>query len=465
MKLLDKNTKELLKHGKNYVSASILVKGLSVISMPIMTRLLAPSDYGLLSVFTSMVAMFAIINGLGIRSLVQPSYYDKSLDFKSLYSSNAYFMWLSGIVISITIFLFKGILSVKLKVPQELILFAIPAAFFISSLDYSKAYLRATKKSKLISKIAIIRALLVLSLTILITVNLDKNKYYGPIISQTTVGLLLFLYSIKVIKSSGFTPINKEYIKTGIVLGFPIMFHLLSGTILKYFDQIMITSILGSTATGLYSLAYKVGMLFEIATSGLNKSWTPIMYEKLRDKKYKEINITVKKYSFMVSFMALILVMVSPYAVKLLATPKYYSALPVVPIVIIGFIFQFWYVIYVPYSFHAKRTKSLALITVISGVINIGLNAIFIPKFGYIAAAWTTMFTYFIYFILHYLNVKLMVKPDSIIPLKYIIKPGLVAIILIILHLLQINIFDNLIITLGIDILLVSLYFIIFYKR
>lgn len=463
---LDKNTKELLKHGKNYVSASILVKGLSVISIPILTKilLLDPSDFGLLSVFTSMVTMFAIIDGFGIRSVVQPFYYDDKFDFKTMFSSNAIFIWLSGIIISIISLLFRDLLAQKLNVPVNLIIFAITAGFFISSLDYSKAYLRTIKKSKLISRLAVIRAISVLTLTITITFQLNEYRYFGSIISQTSIGFLLFLFSIRVIRQSGFTKINKRYIKTAFVLGFPVMFHLLSGTILKYFDQIMINSIVGSTATGLYSFAYKVGMLFELVTSGLNQSWTPIMYEKLRDKNYKAINVTIKKYSFFVSLLALILVIISPYVVKILATPKYYTALPIVPIVITGFIFQYWYSIYVIYSFHAKKTKVLALITVISGALNIGLNAIFIPIYGYIAAAWTTLFTYLIYFLMHFVNVQTRIKPDQSIPLKYVMKPGIISIILIVIHLIQIELLQNLILSIGVDLILVGSYILMFYR-
>lgn len=465
MKLLDQNTRELLKHGKNYVSASLLVKGLSIISIPIMTRLLVPSEYGLLSIFTSMVTMFAIFNGLGLRSIIQAFYFDKSINFKVMFSSNAFLIWTSGLIISIILFLGRGFLSYKLNVPEEMILFAIVAAFFISSLDYSKCYLRTIKKSKTISRLAVIRAVAVLTLTIIITLNLDKHKYYGSIISQTTVGLFLFIYSIRIIKSSGFTPVKKEYLQKALVLGFPVMFHLLSNTILKYFDQMMINSIVGSSATGLYSFAYKVGMLYEIVTSGLNKSWAPIMYEKLRDKKYKEINVTVKKYSFIVSLFALVLVILSPYVVKIIASESYYTALPIVPIVIVGFIFQYWYTMYVPYTFHFKKTKSLAIITVISGGLNIGLNAIFIPKYGYIAAAWTTMATYLIYFTMHYFNIRFLIRPESVIPLKYLARPGITSILFILIHIVQLKLIDNIFISIAIDIALVLLFVLLFYRN
>ena len=52
--------------------------------------------------------------------------------------------------------------------------------------------------------------------------------------------------------------------------------------------------------------------------------------------------------------------------------------------------------------FHAK-TKNIAIATIFAAIINILLNYIFIRKYGYIAAAYTTLVTYIFYFIFHYI--------------------------------------------------------------
>ena len=44
---------ETLSHSKNYLISNVAVKGIGIISLPVMTRLLLPSDYGILSVFNS----------------------------------------------------------------------------------------------------------------------------------------------------------------------------------------------------------------------------------------------------------------------------------------------------------------------------------------------------------------------------------------------------------------------------
>lgn len=55
----------------------------------------------------------------------------------------------------------------------------------------------------------------------------------------------------------------------------------------------------------------------------------------------------------------------------------------------------------------SKRHNSYYHTIIIAAVINVTLNALFIPKFGYITAGYTTLIGYLFLFIFHYtLSVK-----------------------------------------------------------
>ena len=66
-KLFDAGTLDFLYHSKNYLSASLFVNSLSIVSIPIMTRLLSTSEFGLLSVVISFAGMLSVIFGLGTQ--------------------------------------------------------------------------------------------------------------------------------------------------------------------------------------------------------------------------------------------------------------------------------------------------------------------------------------------------------------------------------------------------------------
>ena len=76
-----------------------------------------------------------------------------------------------------------------------------------------------------------------------------------------------------------------------------------------------------------------------------------------------------------------------------------YCAIPVVA----GGFFSSIYNVPCQAEYYHEKTKIIAVSTASAAVLNIVLNAIFIMKYGYIAAAYTTLFTYFAYYTIHYL--------------------------------------------------------------
>ena len=56
----------------------------------------------------------------------------------------------------------------------------------------------------------------------------------------------------------------------------------------------------------------------------------------------------------------------------------------------------------------------VALISIITALCNVILNYLFIPKFGYIAAAYTTLISYFISTVMHYFISDRIIKKNGI---------------------------------------------------
>ena len=82
----------------------------------------------------------------------------------------------------------------------------------------------------------------------------------------------------------------------------------------------------------------------------------------------------------------------------------------VVPPVALGTLCQYFYTNYVNQELYHKKTVMIAVNSIIAALINTGLNYIFIQKYGYIAAAYTTLAGYFILMCLHYISTKIVLK-------------------------------------------------------
>jgi O-antigen/teichoic acid export membrane protein len=414
---------ELLKHSKNYISADLLTKGLAFITLPIFTRLMSPEEYGVLSVFVSFAGILAVIFGFGIRGAISRYYYEDADDFYEYFSSNFWFVLLASLGLTGVVIIFRDELHNFLNIPYGMIYIAL--AITIPQVVYQlyQAYLRAAKSSKKVAALDVIYALVSTILAIIVMYQMSDERYYAKAIGQAVGVILMFGITLWYLNDYIKFNVEKKHLKYSLVFGLPIVVHLLSQNILNTFDQIIINQLVGSRDTGLYSVAYKIGMIQNIISMGILKSWTPIFYEKLNENKTSDINDLAQKYGLIVSFVAAGLIFFSKEVITILVDKEYHEALIIIPIIIVSYFFFFVYTMYVNYAFYQKKTKKIALFTIIAGGVNIGLNYLLIPEYGYIAAAWTTLASYGLLFILHYINVKWIIDIKEITSLKVFVLP------------------------------------------
>ena len=237
---VDSDFSELLSHAKNYVSADILGKGLAFLSIPILTRLLTTEDYGVLGVFTSISSIFIIIFGLGIRGSVTRYYYEGSKDFNKFLGANIILLSFFGVFLLCGLNIFREQVSSFFDVSSVLFTYATIVAFFSVMFEVYQSYLQASKKSKEYSVLSICKSFFILAFTIGIILELEKEKYLGSIYAQLIIIFIISSYAL--FRALKIAKINfeKKYLTYSLVFGIPVVFHLISQTILSSFDQIII---------------------------------------------------------------------------------------------------------------------------------------------------------------------------------------------------------------------------------
>ncbi len=80
-----------------------------------------------------------------------------------------------------------------------------------------------------------------------------------------------------------------------------------------------------------------------------------------------------------------------------------------VPPLIAGGYYAFLYTLPASIEYFFEKTNYTMIGTMSAACINIVLNYIFIPRYGYVAAAYKTLATYFLYFLFHYFLSKRIV--------------------------------------------------------
>ena len=264
---------------------------------------------------------------------------------------------------------------------------------------------------------SLIPAILSVVISLLATIMTDKNKlqarvigYYGVWIVFAVVLYIYVLYKGKSVKI--------EYIKFAVPVSIPLVVHALANTLLSSSDRIMIQKICGPEYTAYYSIAYSCALVVSILWSAISQAWTPWCCEMMHQKMYATIRKVIRPVLLLFSAGVLMLIMIAPEILYILGGEEYMQAVYVIPPVMIGYIAQMLYTLYVNIEYYNRKQKQIMAGTLIAAAINIILNLIFIPIFGYIAAAYTTLVGYIVLLFVHYAFVRHM-KLESIYDMKF----------------------------------------------
>jgi len=456
---------ETLKHSKNYFIANIAIKSLGFISIPIFTRLFTRADYGLVAVFSSYAGIITVVLSLNSYASVGRYYYEEKNDFGEFLGSALSFLGLIFLLtIPIYILFYKQIGSL-MKLPGLLPIYLIFVSLFAILTSIYMQIMVPQRKSREVARINILKSYTGFGVAVLLVYLLKENRYLGQIWATLLVGFIFSIYFIMVITKYSKLSFKVEHIKYILSFSVPLIPYALSGIILAQFDRIMINTTMGAEDAGLYSLAYNIGMLLTLVISSTQIALMPDFFKFMNHKEYNRLDLLIKKVFSIIAISALGLVLFAKEIMIILADEKFHSALNVIPVVIVGYVFYGMFTVYGRYIGYEKKTIYSSIVALTAGISNIILNAMFIPKYGYIAAAYTTVASYFIMFLMAWIVAKIILK-QHVTPLWVLWKPILIMFIFIgfVVFLNRFNL--NVFLFFGIKLLALLLFSsIVFYKE
>jgi len=238
----------------------------------------------------------------------------------------------------------------------------------------------------------------------------EKALIIGYLSVQCIAGLIFYIYQF----CKGKCFYDREYWSYAVKFNIPLIPHYLSLMVLAQSDRLMIKSLCSESDAGIYGFAYQIASTLSVMSSAINGSRVPWTYEQLRDKKYTGLRkITISLVVLMASITLMVNLM-SPDIITVLGTREYLSAVYVIPIVTLGVYFTFCYDLYASIEFYYGSTKYVMIASFVGAVLNLALNRLFLPIFGFIAAAYTTLVCYMVLMIMHYLFSCKVLKDQNI---------------------------------------------------
>ena len=276
---------------------------------------------------------------------------------------------------------------------------------FFQIIGIEQTYNQFTFNYKKTVIINVLLAIITMALS-LVLVCVCEDKVNGRIIGGLLPVIMIGTYLV-IKRKIGLA--YREWVsdwKYIIKICIPYVPHLLSITILSSMDRVMINSICGAEDTALYSLAYSCGGILSIFVQAVNSAYSPWLGEKLEAKDHSAIYKMTKTYVSGFLIIALGIMTLAPEILLIMGGHQYQAAIAVMPPVIIGCYFQFIYTMFVNVEQYSKKTGGMAAATVCAALLNFVLNLTLIPRYGYAAAAYTTLVSYIVLMLIHMLLVK-----------------------------------------------------------
>ncbi len=379
-----------MKNFITYFSLTFLQKGISFIMLPIYTMILSPSEFGIFNQIIAITTIFILLLTFGLDDSAAKHYFDSdSEDLKSNTLSTTFIICITASILgSFILFFLKDIIfaSIVDGITLEMMIATI---IIISTgptyLIYQKI-LRIKEKAKEFSILSLFYLVGQVSLAILFIEVFDLNAF-GLLLSHSILAFCMFIYClIRLIKKFNFS-YDKKQSKKLLKYSSKVAPHKIAGWGLTGFSITIMGYYLGSSAIGIFGAVAFLGIIVDTLNKAFELSYQPWIYNQLNDKKngIKKIIHATKTLSIVFIALSAFLTFFSKEFIEILIDKRYHDGIILAPLIITGSISVlfgslFTFILYYKEDLTLYASKA----TIISGICNIILSIIMIPKFGII---------------------------------------------------------------------------------
>ncbi|MFX0203398.1 MAG: polysaccharide biosynthesis C-terminal domain-containing protein [Candidatus Hodarchaeota archaeon] len=386
-----------------YLPSKAVPAMVRIVSLPIITRLFLPSEYGNYVFVMVTISFLSTFSGWVNMSLIRfyPAY-EKNAKGEEFVGLTIKLSWLSILAISaffvLILFSFRNYFPGQLYrlMAIGLVVFAL-TSFFEILLDFLRIKRWVGWYSGFYVWKDITTLLLGVALVILFHFDVD-GLLWGGVLS---IGLVLpFLWKIavgrlRIISRQISLKSSFEMAKYSL----PLVVGNLAAWILSLSDRYMLQFFRGAQEVGFYSISYQISYatimsftaLFALAFNPLSM----VIWEKQGYRQSQDFISKGTRYLLLLCIPAIVGISVMRYPIiMMLSTPSYYPGVKIIPFVLLGVFFLGLNKMFGSGLSFYKKTKFIMYSLIIAAFSNLALNFLFIPKYGYMAAAITTLISY-----------------------------------------------------------------------
>jgi O-antigen/teichoic acid export membrane protein len=394
--------KSLFKDTLVYGVGDFFFKLINFVTFPIYAQIFSVSDYGILSLVTTSMAILAIFFNCGLGSAVHRFYWDPSVAEKersSLVSSGlaslVFFCLSTSIIAAYLIYQERDLLWEKFHLDWKLLYLGMIGTLFLQIFQYCLDVLRLYFTPWKFTSLSVSQNALLIFLTLFCICWFDlglKGFFIGTLIAN----VLLVPFALWTIKKDLTLKIQWKFIKEMVTFGYPLIFGGIAYWIFGSIDRWMLSDLSDSTQVGLYSIAFKLSTVIILICSTFAQAWGPhAMKAYATDPQYKIMLSRLFSFWFyMLMFVAACIGLFSQEVLILLTPQVYWGAAKITLYIALGLALYGTTQMTVITITLAKKNYLITIASWATAVLNFVLNYLFIPSMGGEGAALATLISY-----------------------------------------------------------------------
>jgi O-antigen/teichoic acid export membrane protein len=391
--------RQLFRHLAVYGLGDAATSLVSLLLLPVYTRYLSPSDYGVIAMLLTVEAVAKIVFRWGVDTAFMRFFFDcPDQAAKQRLASTLFFSLfaVNGTLVLATVAVSPWLSGLLFGTPDLAVLVGLMLAnTFVGSFYFIPfQVLRIRERSGQFISLTFGRSAGTLVARLALVVG------YGMGVTGVVVADVIVTTIFTVVLSRWFAPLIRPTFSWAVMrdalrFGLPRIPHSLGQQVIGLADRYFLNAYGRLADVGVYSIGATFGLALKLFLSAFEYAWTPFFLGVMREADAPRVYAAVSTY--VVAALALLgagLCAIAPDLIRLATTPEFHSAAAVTPWIALGVVFQGLYLVGSIGLVITKKTTRYPLATGTAALVSLAANALLIPRHGMQGAAWANAIAY-----------------------------------------------------------------------
>ena len=391
--------RRLGKHSAIYGFGGLVQRILAVLLLPVYTRYLSPSDYGIVETLIALTTVLVITLRLGITNAFFRFYFDRpDPEHRRLVLRTSFWftMGMATLGLAVGAAFSREISSVLFGSADEAEVVAAAFVGLWAQMNYEQltSLFRVEERSVAYVTASLANVALTIGATLALVVALDAGPL-GVVVGNFTGTLLVYAALVGYRREQLGLQFDRGLFREMNRFGMPLVPSALLLWVTNFSDRFFLVKLADTQEVGLYSVGVRIASAMALLLTAFRTAWPAFAYSIDDDREAKRTYAFVLTYLvFLTTWVATGLALLSPWLVDWIAAPAFAESSRVVGPLAFAVVIFAGYVVMVIGVGRARRTQFNWVVTGAAAIVNVTLNLLLIPRYGMMGAAAATIAAY-----------------------------------------------------------------------